>query len=260
MNQLLNLISRPQFASLCSLTPPDKVQSRMGAFQQTAKACPMLVGIDIGYSMWSNMKPDDNSLLKLPSNFPYISKIRLNMERITDSGIATFCKSMGGRLRSISIRDCFRCNRPLSDDTLRIIACHCTNLEHFNYQYSSLSLSHCVIDEGKLVSDAGILELLKCCSKLKTMSLIKAPNGITSAVFEHLAAAYGDKSATTVAVKLNRLLLMDVNAVSRNKFLCAKLAEKVESIKVISVEEHNDRIAKLRSAHQCHLYWEKYTF
>jgi hypothetical protein len=105
MTDLLNLLIRPQFASLRVLIPPDRVQMRAKAIEQIAKACPNLEEFDLGFSLWSSMKIDDKTLLALPELFPHLKGVRFSTYSVTVSGMVQFCEKMGDRLISLRISD-----------------------------------------------------------------------------------------------------------------------------------------------------------
>ena len=136
MDDLLELLQRPQFASLKTLIAPDKVQVRVKAPSQIAKCCPLLERIDFGFSPWSKMKLDENALLQLPTLFPHLNAVGFNNYKISDSGLRNFCGVMGDRLLSLRIRDSYNSSWELSDETLiECISQHCPNLEQFDYHH-----------------------------------------------------------------------------------------------------------------------------
>ena len=238
MTQLLELLNRnPQFASLKVLTPPDKVQMRNKAFEQIAKACPLLEAIDVGYSVWSNMKCDDKALQLLPSIFPHLKELRLNTYKISDSGLAAFCERMGGRLLEIRIRYRYSSTKKLSDHTLAAIAHHCSNLERFEYtEY------HGEYD----FTETGIISLLNGCRNLKNLTLINT-KVVGLGVFRYIMEQD--------AVQLERLYVTGHDGLMQDVALCAALDEKVDSFEAIQQSVHSSRTAKARRAKKKHITW-----
>jgi F-box-like len=235
MTLLLELLNLPQFASLKSLTPPDKIRLRAKAMQQIAKACPLLETIDVGYSMWSRMRIDDKDLQTLPSVFPHLKAVLFNTFKLTDLGMSSFCENMGHRLVSIRIQSNNEYNSP-SDRTLKKIAVHCSNLEHFDYYtYQPCSFTH-----------DGILALLKYCRKLKHLSLVRTPS-VGKAAFEHIANA-GELALECLYVVGNEELMTD-------RTLCMRLMQKIAFFEAVGGSVHTRRIAEARLAHQRCIDW-----
>ena len=248
MTQLLQLLKKPQFASLQRLASPDRVQARKGAMEQIAKACPLLTEIALGNFTYSQMRIDDATLLKIPQVFPYLTSIQMGLCKATGPGVAAFCQRMGDRLLSIQIRDSCSCRKKLSDETLNTIARSCPNLERFDYQWSPLySLNPENRDEGHVLSANGIIALLNGCSNLKSLNLLDT-NMVGLTAFEHLFSK-------DCRAHLDRLFVMGHDDLMKDEILCAKLAEHVPFFETKTKREHNDCITVCRHRHQSSMYW-----
>jgi F-box-like len=237
MTRLLELLNLPQFASLKSLTSPDQVRLRPKALQQIAKACPLLETIDVGYSLWSRMSITDEDLQTLPSLFPHLKAVLFNTYNVTDLGMLSFCENMGHRLVSIRIQSRDGHNSP-SDRTLKKIAVHCSNLEHFDYythSYQPCNFTH-----------EGISALLKNCRKLRHLSLVRTPS-VGKAAFEHIADA-GE-------LALERLFVVGNEELIKDRKLCVKLMQKIAFFEAIDGSVLTGRIASARVASQRCIDW-----
>jgi hypothetical protein len=240
MTQLLKLLACPQFASVKTLVPPDKVRMRAKALEQIAKACPLLESIDLGYSIWSIMKIENKDLMSLPSLFPHLKHIQLCTAKVSDSGIAAFCERMGDRLLSIRIDELFYSEyMRLSNHTLAsVIARHCRNLERFDFT------DH----PNSNISEKGIIALLNDCRKLNQLSLIlRNTDTIRVAAFQHIAE--------TKCVILDRLYVVGHSELMHDGALCAALSEKIGACEVISGSQHSRRINAARVAKRIHTNW-----
>uniref|UniRef100_A0A7S3L5H5 F-box domain-containing protein n=1 Tax=Amphora coffeiformis TaxID=265554 RepID=A0A7S3L5H5_9STRA len=238
MTDLLQLLGRPQFASLKFLSPPNKVQFRKKALCQIAGACPLLEEIDLGCNIQSSMKPTGPDILEAVSLFPHLSKIRFNNDRVMDYDIQSFCVLMGSRLREIRIDDAttFDDDHQLSDGTLETLGRSCPNLVLFQYCYRKFSIS-----APNPLTAKGIISLLKGCTKLHSLGLVK--NGVIGLeAFEYILED---------SVKLERLFVADHEQLYNNNILCDRLSEKLSSFEVVSTEEHNERTRTRKSL----TYW-----
>lgn len=238
MTKILNLLKRPQFASLKVLSPSDKVQTRKKAFEQIAKACPLLEVLDVGYSLYSSMKVDDAALQELPSLFPHLKEIRLSMDRLTNAGLTGFFERMGDRLESICIRDGYPSDREkLTDLALTsTIARFCPNLEHFVH-YGSYP-------QG-VISETGLIDLLKDCRKLKSILLTRCDQ-VGLPFFEHII----DND-----INLERLFVAGNLELMSKKSLCTALSEKLESFEAMSINEHWKLCFRARQNRQISTLW-----
>lgn len=232
MTDLLKLLNRPQFASLRTLAPPDKVQNRKKAMQQIAKACPMLEELDLGLHWLSHMKIDDATLLSLPTLFPHLKSVRFKAYRITMAGLKQFCQTMGNRLVDLAIDEStdYRSDTcKLSNEVLSSIGSSCPQLQHFY-----LSFEYEFHGRGM---EKGVIDLLKQCSQLKSLRLNMCKN-LGPEVFEYIA----DSDTIT----LERLLVIRHGYLMEDPLLCADLASKVSSFEVFSGEEATERTRELR--------------
>jgi len=242
MTDLLKLLRRPQFSSLRTLVPPNKVQNRKKAMEQIAKACPMLEELDLGVHFLSHMKIDDATLLSIPNLFPHLKSVRFNTYRITNACLKEFCQMMGSRLVDLAIyetTDYVSDANKLSNELLASIGSSCPQLQHFyvhfEYQVYGFGL------------EEGLIDLLKNCSQLKSLRLVYC-NNLGPEVFQYIV----DSSTIT----LERLLVSGHENLMGNQFLCADLESKVSSFEVMSSEELVERNRELaRQGHTKNSYY-----
>jgi hypothetical protein len=230
----LALLERPQFASLKTLVPPDKVRLRKQALKQISESCPLLEDIDIGYSLWSSMHADDNALMEIPSLFPHLKKIRFEIkEKVTRNGLWRFLETMADRLvdlRIYALNPQWRMDTGawafLSDADLQEISRHCQNLEHFRYeQYHNF------------LSKEGVIALVRGCPKLKSIVLLNT-DSVQIEAFEYIA-----EHASNLQ---NLLVVGDSHPLMHNSDLCLRLGEKIEHFEVISRRASNRRFDAAR--------------
>lgn len=225
MTQLLNLLNRPQFALLKSLSLPNTVRVSKNFIEKLAKACPMLEDIDLGFRLNSTAKPDSTCLFSLPSLFPQLSKIGLNLKKVTAPALEWFCERIGDRLLSLEFKYEYTSigDFPwqVSDKTFRVISRHCTKLKRFGFSCNWRRV------QGALfrLSSKGVISLLKGCPALKSLTLIDA-GFIGLSAFEYIAE---DEST-----KLNHLLVVGHSELMNNTSLCARLAKKIEHFEAIT--------------------------
>lgn len=226
MTHLLELVSRPQFASLKTLIPSHKIQMSANALQKIAKACPLLEYFDAGLSLCSMMKLDDKKLAMLPYLFPRLKGLRFNTRMMTDRGIQSFCEIMGERLELIRVREYTR-DRKISDQTLEIMGRHCPNLKHFEYNYVMYDHSR----EQNKITERGVIGLMDSCRKIQHLSLI-APYALGKAVFQHIAEP-GNRHS------LRRLYIVDHQELLEDEALCAALQKNIDEVEVIPRQVHH---------------------
>ena len=171
MTQFLKVVKQPQFAFIQKLGFPESVRSRKKAFEEIAKACPLLEEIDVGSSWWSTMKIDQETFLSLPVLFPRLNAIRLSLYHVSDFGIAEFCRIMGDRLVRLGINEAYGDNNSLSNDFLAPIGNSCPNLESFAFHFVRGLNCPPTLPIGRF-SDAAIIQFLESCPKLKNLSLL----------------------------------------------------------------------------------------
>lgn len=256
MTQLLELLKRPQFASLKILTPAEKVQFRAKSLDHMAKSCPLLERLDLGYGIWSHMKMDDKALLTLPHLFPHLCAVKLNTYKITDWGLASFCELMGDRLQSIRIYESaydsggVQKNKKLSDRTLtEVIGKQCPNLQEFEYNSSFLGRSE--------ITEHGIIGLLDQCHNLQKLSLIQTLS-VGKAAFSHILGGEDDsdgESAPPHPPFLCQLYVVAHDELFEDKSLCAALEERIGHVEIIPQNVHNKRIEIARHDFQCSIFW-----
>lgn len=139
MTGMLELLSRHQFSSLKSLTPPFKVRMRKKALSLIAKACPVLEEIDLGFSLLSRMMLTDADISSVPTLFPRLNKIRFCTTYMSNDGLVAFCRRIGGRLLTLHIQGAFH---KISEDILVEVARLCPNLRRikvFSVQYDFIA-------------------------------------------------------------------------------------------------------------------------
>jgi hypothetical protein len=163
MDHLLALLNRPQFPSLKTLVPPNKVRSRKKAFEKIAEACPLLEEIDLGFDSFSKMHPDDNDLMKIASVFPHLGKIHLRMRKITGKGLIQFAENMAERLVDLQLGAGYMSENYLSGNTLEAVSRHCPNLESFFYDEKY---------HREPLSKESIIALVRNCPKLKRLAIM----------------------------------------------------------------------------------------
>ena len=242
MTDLLKLLRRPQFASLTCLVPPFKVQLRKKALEQIAEACPLLEEIDLGCSIWSNMKPSEADIMDATSLFPHLSKIHFNNYRLTDTQIRSFCGVMGSRLREIRIDDAYACDQKLTDATLAAIGRSCPNLELFEYRYTFMPERI-----ANPLTEEGIISLLRGCTKLHSLALLRNGN-IGLGAYEYILED---------SVKLERLFVVGHPPLHGSTLLCDRLSEKLSSFEVVTKDAHSTRVYQLRTGGKSGNYWLK---
>jgi hypothetical protein len=230
MDHLLALLERPQFASLKTLVPPDKVRLRKKALEKISESCPLLEDIDIGYSLWSSMHADDNALMVIPSLFPHLRKIRFDLEKVTRKWLFSFLATMADRLVDLRIHTA--AGWVLSDDEFQDISRHCQNLEHFSYQQCDRL--------GGPLSKEGVIALIRGCPKLKSVVLVNI-GSVQIEAFEYIA-----EHATNLQ---NLLVVVDSRTyfpLMHNSDLCLRLGEKIEHFEAISLRQYFARIDEAR--------------
>jgi hypothetical protein len=248
MNELIKLLGRRQFSSLKTLIPPYKVQMRAKALESIATKCPQLECLDLGYAIRSNMKVDDNGLACLPSLFPHLRSLSLNMYRSTDKGVAEFCRAMGSRLISLRIYESYACDRKLSDYTLaHVLGRHCPNLQRFSYQSWFNDNEHC------LFTATGLRELLEGCRQLRHLSLLDTGN-IHKSIFCYIAN-HKLPQDNSQPLPLERLFVMNHIDLMRDTELCTLLGNVLPSFEVIDRSTWSDVRTKLRLANRIDNDW-----
>jgi hypothetical protein len=232
MNHLLALLERPQFAFLKTLVPPDRVRLRKKALKKIAESCPLLEDIDIGYSIYSSMRADDNTLMEIPALFPHLKKIRfyLTPGKVTRNGLWRFLETMADRLVDLRVFALVHHNTAgawaLSDADLQEISRHCQNLEHFRYEQEYYN------GGGEVLSKDGVIALVRGCPKLKSIYLANTHNVPKIEAFEYIAEH---------AANLKNLLVVGDDRLMNNSDLCHRLGEKIENFEAISTQENYDR-------------------
>lgn len=234
---LLELISRRQFASLKSLTPPCAVTLSSKSLKRIAEACPLLEEIDIGFAIYCNMlRVTDADFRSLPSLFPRLTGIRFSLRsRLTLAGIASFCQSMGTRLATLRISDFapYRAYSECYDELLVIVAQCCPNLVQFEY---GSTFDPTFYPSESLFSGKGVVALLKGCTGMKILNLLSRANtGL--AIFEYIV---GDNP-----IELERLYIVHHPELFANNVLRTRLVEKVKHFNIATADEHNSRVKSL---------------
>jgi hypothetical protein len=231
MNHLLALLERPQFAFLKTLVPPDRVRLRKKALKKIAESCPLLEDIDIGYSIYSSMRADDNTLMEIPALFPHLKKIRfyLTPGKVTRNGLWRFLETMADRLVDLRVYALVHHSIntsawALSDADLQEISRHCQNLEHFRYEQY-------IDDRGAVLSKEGVIALVRGCPKLKSIYLANIHN-VQIEAFEYIAEHVAN---------LQNLIVVGDDRLMNNSDLCLRLGEKIENFEAISTHENGAR-------------------
>jgi len=253
MTQFLKVVKQPQFAWIKKLGFPETVRSRKKAFEEIAKACPLLEEIDVGSSLWSTMKIDQETFLSLPVLFPRLNAIRLSLYYVTDFGIGEFCRIMGDRLVRLGINEAYGDNNSLSNDFLAPIGNSCPNLESFAFHFVRGLNCPPALPIGRF-SDAAIIRFLESCPKLKTLSLFHCDENV-SENFGLSAFEYIRDNANRL--QLEKVLVTGHSDLMADTELCAKLKEKLPSFEAITNEDFNLRVVNLHSNNKAsdHLAW-----
>lgn len=238
-SDMLRLLKNPMFGSIKRLAPPDRVQSRKRLFEQVAQSCPLLEDIDAGFRVWSNMKLDDATLLKLPEYFPHLKSITFNMYHLTGAIVVDFCRIMGDRLVSLCVRDNRAPNKQLSDANVKDIANFCPNLERFDYESVN---DH----SDSMLSEKGIIDLLEGCKNLKRLALIET-DMIRINAFEHIVSS---KSC-----QLESLFVVEHGELARNQDLCDRLLSKLHKFQIVTGEQHSHKETDLHLRFRPTTYW-----
>ena len=169
---LVQLLGRPQLASLTNLTIPYKIKIGKTTMKQIAKACPHLEALDMGYTFNSGINPKDDDLIQAAESFPSLKSMRHDMWSITAYGVGQFARAIGEQLVDLRILGETITRHYLSDFVINIIADACKNLEHFEYKlrtyYYASSLD--------MLSGEGIKALVEGCRKLGVLELHHAKN------------------------------------------------------------------------------------
>jgi hypothetical protein len=233
----LKLLKNPMFRSIKRLEVPYKVKSGKKLFDQIAKSCPLLEDI------WTTdrMKLDDHVLLDIAGLFPHLESIRFHThytERLTDAGIASFCRAIGPRLTALSIHDQYFRNKKFSDETMQIIADFCPNLK-------LLDLALNQFDETSPVSAKGVIALLRGCTTLSTLNLIEA-NSVGKDAFEFICANPGG---------LKRVFVAGNEQLEQDETLRVALANTLASFEFSTYLQHRQRIINCRRNWQPETYW-----
>lgn len=225
MTDLLKLLNRPQFASLRTLCPPNKVQNRKKALEQVAKACPLLEEIDLGLGIWSHMKIDDAALRSLPQLFPFLKAVRFNTYRVSLAGLKDFCRAMGENLVDLAVYESY--DKPLlSNEVLAFIGETCPRLERFYVNFDYMSRGHGL--------GQGMIDLLQNCSNLKCLRIFTCDN-MDGTVFEYI-------------INSNSIVLERLVVVCKRQVIApfrADLQEKVGSFETLTGEEENDQMQSI---------------
>jgi len=225
MTDLLKLLNRPQFASLRTLAPPNKVQNRKKALEQVAKACPLLEEIDLGLGTWTHMKIDDAALRSLPPLFPHLKAVRFNTYRVSSAGLTDWCRAMGTNLVDLAVYESYD-KQLLSNEVLASIGKSCPKLEHF---YINFDYKTCGDGVGK-----GVIDLLENCSNVKSLRLFNC-NNMDQEVYEYII-----NSNTIVLERL--IVVCDDGVIAPFR---AGLQAKVRSFETFTGKEENNRIQSL---------------
>jgi hypothetical protein len=169
MARFTKLLRRPQFASLKKLSFPNVNRTlNRYIFHNFSKACPLLEELDLEmvYGDWVGVRPFGSEMEELPTIFPNLKQISLEMLYITSKHLEHFAKGMGGRLVQLhlSAGRGFGEHERCFDETLESIGLHCPNLESFRYGV--------LVDWNEdryeaAVTDYGIISLIQGCKKLK---------------------------------------------------------------------------------------------
>jgi hypothetical protein len=177
-------LSRPQFASLKFLSPPD-ISRGTGriVFDRIAKVCPHLEALNLsGYhSRYHSVVPHDCELLRIPALFPKLEQVILCMRFVTNDALLQFVRLMGGRLKALAVLVGIG-NHCCSDDTLVELGRSCPNLEFFRYE------KYCSCPLPQYISKRGVAALLEGCPKLGFLSLFTSADhvlAIDSLLEEH---------------------------------------------------------------------------
>jgi hypothetical protein len=145
MGRFLKILQRPQFASLKYLGFPDiyRTQCRQ-VFPNISMACPLLEEIDFATIHGNNLgvRPFSDEMSKLPTMFPNLKKISLEMIRYNSDSVEQFVQAMDGRLvhlhlmASRELRGTHQC----LNATLETIGRYCPNLTSFRYGFECTNL------------------------------------------------------------------------------------------------------------------------
>ena len=100
---LVQLLGRPQLASLTNLTIPYKIKIGKTTMKQIAKACPHLEALDMGYTFNSGINPKDDDLIQAAESFPSLKSMRHDMWSITAYGVGQFARAIGKQLVDLRI-------------------------------------------------------------------------------------------------------------------------------------------------------------
>jgi len=182
-SNFLDFDQRSQFASLQSITLPDRIHFDVSDLRQIAKACPRLVELDLGHEYGSG-GAHDHHILALPGLFPHLSKVGLDMCNVTNYGIHQFMLAMGERLKAIRIRRVGYFCKYLTNETLVNIAENniCPNLTGFGYMSDYVGYNR--FHDG--LTETGICALLDACPKLQSLALIGTQNVQPKVVLESI--------------------------------------------------------------------------
>ena len=161
MKRFLELLHRPQFIHLKSLTPPDFYIYRTlnrGIWGHMAEACPHLEELDLTRT---SMYPFDDEFPRLPVIFPRLQRFKFNPQNggMMHSHFEQFVQLMGGRLLELEVEGV----NALTSTMLKALSQACPNLQTFSYaEYS---------EDPIMISAPAVTDLIKTCSNLKSLTL-----------------------------------------------------------------------------------------
>jgi hypothetical protein len=88
------LLARPQFSSLKRLSVPTKIKLGKAGLVQISENCPLLEKLDLGVHGYGASKATDDDLANLPTYFPYLTELGINMQKVTTRN-HQFCPGNG---------------------------------------------------------------------------------------------------------------------------------------------------------------------
>ena len=169
MTSFLQVLSKPQFANLKSLSLIPKIKIGKKLITQISQCCPNLQEINVGFpeaNAWTRVFPTNHTMIKIAETIPNLTTIGFSMWSVTNIGIRGMVhKFVGSNILCLRIHG----TNPnyLSDTTIKQVAASCVNLKEFTYNVHQFSYN----PTKDYLSESGIITLVTNCRQLEQLTL-----------------------------------------------------------------------------------------